>query len=92
MRRFKLDITLAFKKLSLTNGDEAQLSVTNSAMKKLIMGLIANGYLTTEEMATYVISQLKLCDKQNLPHVLPENVLHKLNETYHTVSNGGTDV
>ncbi len=54
----------------------------------MIIELIAQGYLTTEEMATYVISQLKICDKQNLPYVLPENVLKKLNETYQTVNNG----
>lgn len=87
-----MDITLAFKKLSLTNGDEITLSIAPSAMQKMINELIAQGYLTTEEMATYVISQLKICDKQNLPYVLPENVLKKLNETYQTVNNGGENV
>lgn len=87
-----MDITLAFKKLSLTNGDEVTLSIASSAMQKMIIELIAQGYLTTEEMATYVISQLKLCDKQNLPYVLPENVLKKLNETYQTVNKGGENV
>lgn len=87
-----MDITLAFKKMSLTNGDEIKLSVAHSAMQKMIMELIASGYLTTEELATYVISQLKLCDKQNLAHVLPQNVLNKLNETYQVVINGGTNV
>lgn len=87
-----MDITLAFKKLSLTNGDEITLSIAPSAMQKMIIELIAQGYLTTEEMATYVINQLKICDKQNLPYVLPENVLKKLNETYQTVNNGGKNV
>lgn len=87
-----MDITLAFKKLSLTNGDEITLSIAPSAMQKMIIELIAQGYLTTEEMATYVISQLKICDKQNLPYVLPENVLKKLNEIYQTVNNGGENV
>lgn len=87
-----MDITLAFKKLSLTNGDEITLSIAPSAMQKMIIELIAQGYLTTEEMATYVIRQLKICDKQNLPYVLPENVLKKLNETYQTVNNGGENV
>ena len=87
-----MDITLTFKKLSLTNGDEITLSIAPSAMQKMIIELIAQGYLTTEEMATYVISQLKICDKQNLPYVLPENVLKKLNETYQTVNNGGGNV
>lgn len=87
-----MDITLAFKKLSLSNGDEITLSIASSAMKKMIIELIAQGYLTTEELATYVISQLKLCDKQNLPYVLPENVLKKLNETYQAVNNGGENV
>jgi hypothetical protein len=92
MRNHKLDITLAFKKLSLTNGDEITLSIAPSSMQKMIMELIANGYLTTEELATYVISQLKLCDKQNLAYVLPQNVLNKLNETYLTVINGDQNV
>ncbi|KAA5927828.1 MULTISPECIES: hypothetical protein [Pantoea] len=87
-----MDITLAFKKLSLTNGDEITLSIAPSAMQKMIIELIAQGYLTTEEMATYVTSQLKICDKRNLPYVLPENVLKKLNETYQTVNNGGGNV
>ncbi|ADP12326.1 hypothetical protein EJP617_26450 [Erwinia sp. Ejp617] len=83
-----MDITLAFKKLSLTNGDEITLSIAPSAMDKMILELTDNGYLTTEEMATYVISQIKNCDKRNLPYVLPESVLKKLNETYQTVNNG----
>ncbi|MDN8598659.1 hypothetical protein Q0A17_04380 [Citrobacter sp. S2-9] len=87
-----MNITLAFKKLSLTNGDEITLSIAPSAMQKMIIELIAQGYLTTEELATYVISQLRICDKQNLPYVLPENVLKKLNETYQAVNNGGRNV
>lgn len=87
-----MNITLAFKKLSLTNGDEITLSIAPSAMQKMIIELIAQGYLTTEELATYVISQLRICDKQNLPYVLPENVLKKLNETYQAVNNGGGNV
>ncbi|MDF7681537.1 hypothetical protein PT300_13450 [Enterobacteriaceae bacterium ESL0689] len=87
-----MDITLAFKKLSLTNGNEITLSITPGAMRKMIIELITQGYLTTEELATYVISQLKICDKRNLSYVLPENVLKKLNETYQTVNNGGENV
>lgn len=87
-----MDIKLAFKKMSLTNGDEITLSIAPSAMQKMIMELIASGYLSTEEMAIYVIGQLKLCDKENLSHVLPENVLNKLNETYQTVITGGENV
>lgn len=83
-----MDITLAFKKMSLTNGDEITLSIAPSSMQKMIIQLIDNGYLTAEEMATYVISQLKICDKRNLRYVLPENVLNELNETYQTVNNG----
>lgn len=84
-----MDITLAFQKLSLVNGDEITLSIAPGAMQKMIVELIAQGYLTTEEMATYVISQVRICDKQNLPYVLSENVLKKLNETYQAVNNGG---
>lgn len=83
-----MNITLAFKKLSLTNGDEITLSIAPSAMQKMVNELIAQGYLTTEEMATYVINQLKACDKQNLQYVLPEEVLNKLNATYQAVNNG----
>lgn len=84
-----MDITLSFKKLSLTNGDEITLSIAPSAMQKMINELIAQGYLTTEEMATCVINQLKICDKKNLQYVLPEDVMNNLNETYQTVNNGG---
>lgn len=87
-----MKITLAFKELSLTNGDEITLSIASSAMQKMIIELIAKGYLTTEEMATYIINQLKLCDKRNLQYVLPENVLNKLNETYQAVNNGSENV
>lgn len=57
-----LDIILAFKKLSLTNGDEVTLNIAASAMQKMITELIATGYLTTEEMAIYTIGQLKICE------------------------------
>lgn len=87
-----MDIKLAFKKLSLTNGDEAHLSITNSAMQKLIVELIASGYLTTEELAIYTIGQLKLCDQQNLNHVLPEAVINKLISTYESVKKGENNV
>lgn len=87
-----MDITVAFKKLSLTNGDEVTLSIAPSAMQKVIIELIAQGYLTTEDLAAHVISQLKICDKRNLQYVLPENVLNKLNETYQAVNNGGKNV
>ncbi|EOW6510829.1 hypothetical protein ACOZXQ_000548 [Cronobacter malonaticus] len=83
-----MDINLSFKKLSLTNGDEVTLSISPSAMQKMIIELIAQGYLTTEELVTYAISQIKICDKRNLPYVLPENVLNKLNEAYQAISNG----
>jgi Mn-dependent DtxR family transcriptional regulator len=78
--------------MSLTNGDEIKLSIAPSAMQKMIMELIATGYLTTEELAVYVIGQLKLCDAENLSHVLPQNVMNKLNETYQAAINGGNNV
>lgn len=83
-----MDITLAFKKLTLVNGDEITLSIASSAMKKMIMELVANGYLTTEELIILSIGQLKLCDQQHLDLVLPENVLKKLNTTFDSVKNG----
>lgn len=83
-----MDITITFKKLSLTNGDAITLSIAPSSMKIMITELIDNGYLTTEEMANYVIRQLENCDKQSIQYVLAENVLNKLNETYQTVNNG----
>ncbi|HDT2074316.1 TPA: hypothetical protein RCG84_000423 [Enterobacter roggenkampii] len=87
-----MDITLAFKQLSLVNGDEITLSIAPSAMKKMIMELVANGYLTTEELIILSIGQLKLCDKRHREHVLPEIVLNKLNQTYQAVNNGGENV
>lgn len=83
-----MDITLAFKKLSLVNGDEITLSIAPSAMKKMIMELVANGYLTTEELIILSISQIKICDTKHLEQVLPENILQKLNTTFETVKNG----
>ncbi|RYM66034.1 hypothetical protein BSQ98_09880 [Serratia liquefaciens] len=83
-----MDITLAFKKLSLTNGDEVTLSIAPSAMRKMIMELLANGYLTTEELAIYMIGQLEVCDQKSLYHVLPENIAKKLITTYESVKNG----
>ncbi|HEY4437646.1 MAG TPA: hypothetical protein VGN40_15965 [Lelliottia sp.] len=83
-----MDITLAFKKLTLVNGDEITLSIAPNAMKKMIMDLVANGYLTTEELIILSIGQLKLCDQQHLDLVLPENVLKKLNTTFDSVKNG----
>lgn len=87
-----MEIKLAFKKMSLKNGDEITLSLSPSAMQKMIMELIASGYLTTEELAAYIIGQLKICDSQNINHVLPENVMNKLIETYQATITGGNNV
>lgn len=83
-----MDINLAFKNLNLVNGEEVVISITPSAMNKMVMELVANGYLTTEELIILAIGQLKLCDRKNLDHVLHENVLNKLSETYESVKNG----
>lgn len=87
-----MDITCDFKTMTLTNGDEVTLSITHSAMKKMVMGLVANGYLTTEELIILAISQIKLSDRKHLDLVLPELVLNKLNETFKSVKNGETHV
>ena len=83
-----MDITLAFKKLSLTNGDVITLSIAHSAMRKMIMDLVANGYLSTEDLIIFAIGQVKLCDRKNLEHVLPDNVLKKLTEAFESVKEG----
>jgi hypothetical protein len=88
MRSHELDITLAFKKLSLTNGDVVTLSIAHSAMRKMIMDLVANGYLSTEDLIIFAIGQVKLCDRKNLEHVLPDNVLKKLTEAFESVKEG----
>ncbi|UAN55382.1 hypothetical protein [Serratia sp. JSRIV004] len=87
-----MDITLAFKKLSLTNGDEVTLSIAHSTMQKMIFRLIDKGYLTTEELVDYIIAQLKNCDQQSLDHVLPEPVMSKLMKAYESVKNGENHV
>jgi len=83
-----MDITLGFKKLSLINGEEVTVSIAPSAMKKMIMGLLSNGYLTTEDLAIYMTEQLSICDNQSLKHVLPEDTAKKLISTYESVKNG----
>ncbi|WP_460208416.1 hypothetical protein [Klebsiella oxytoca] len=87
-----MEINLDFKKMVLNNGEEITLSITHSAMKKMVMGLVANGYLTTEELIIMAIGQIKLSDKKHLDHVLPEIVLKKLNETFETVKDGENHV
>ncbi|UAN43875.1 hypothetical protein KGP17_15425 [Serratia sp. JSRIV001] len=87
-----MDITLAFKKLSLTSGDEITLSIAHSTMQKMILRLIDAGYLTPEELADYIIAQLKNCDQQSLEHVLPESVMNKLTKSYESVKNGDNHV
>lgn len=87
-----MEINLDFKKMVLNNGEEITLSITHSAMKKMVMGLVANGYLTTEELIILAIGQIKLSDKKHLDLVLPELVLKKLNETFESVKNGETHV
>lgn len=83
-----MDITLAFKKLALVNGEEAVISIAPSAMKKMVMDLVANGYLSTEDLIIFAISQVKLCDRKNLENVLPDNVLKKLTEAFESVKEG----
>lgn len=87
-----MDITLAFRKLSLINGEQLTLSISPSVMQKMILELVANGYLTTEELIIYAIGQVKLCDQNHLEHVLPESVLKKLNATYESAKNGENHV
>ncbi len=88
----KLDITLGFKKLSLINGENVTLSIAPSAMKKMIMELLSEGYLTTEDLAIYIIEQLSVCDSESLNHVLPEDTAKKLISTYESVKNGEDNV
>lgn len=83
-----MDINLAFKQLTLVSGEEVTLSIAPSAMKKMVMDLVANGYLTTEDLIILAIGQLKLCDRKHLDHVLPEIVLNKLTQTVESVKNG----
>lgn len=83
-----MDITLAFKKLALVNGEEVVISIAPSAMKKIVMDLVANGYLSTEDLIIFAIGQVKLCDRKNLEHVLPDNVLKKLTEAFESVKEG----
>jgi len=52
------------------------------------MDLVANGYLSTEDLIIFAIGQVKLCDRKNLEHVLPDNVLKKLTETFESVKEG----
>ncbi|HEF0022016.1 TPA: hypothetical protein R8G79_000938 [Citrobacter amalonaticus] len=87
-----MDINITFKKLSLTNGDELTLSIAPSAMKKMVLDLVASGHLTTEELIILSIGQVKLSDQAHLEHVLPPNVLKKLNETFESVRNGEKNV
>lgn len=83
-----MDINLAFKQLTLVSGEEVTLSIASSAMKKMVMDLVANGYLTTEDLIILAIGQLKLCDRKHIDHVLPEIVLNKLTQTFESVKNG----
>lgn len=87
-----MNITLAFKKLSLTNGDEVTLSIAPSEMQKVIIELLANGYLTTEDLVSYIIGQLQVCDQVSLSHVLPETIINQLITTYESVKNGEDNV
>lgn len=83
-----MDINLAFKALTLVSGEEVTISIAPKAMKKMVMDLVANGYLTTEELIILAIGQVKLCDRKNLEHVLPDNVLKKLTEAFESVKEG----
>ncbi|CAI1528700.1 Uncharacterised protein [Serratia quinivorans] len=87
-----MNITLDFKKMSLTNGSEITLSIAPSAMQKMIIELLANGYLTTEDLVTYIIGQLQVCDQVSLSHVLPEAIINRLITTYESVKNGEDNV
>ncbi|MDZ7320716.1 hypothetical protein N4G41_03615 [Kosakonia sacchari] len=83
-----MNINLTFKSLTLINGEEVTLSISHGSMKKMIMDLVANGYLTTEELIILAIGQIKLCDRNHIDHVLPENLLKKLNKTFESVMGG----
>jgi len=84
----QMDITLAFKELNLVNGEQAVISIAPNAMRKMVMDLVANGYLTTEDLIIFAIGQLKLCDQKHLDLVLSDNVLKKLTDTFESVKNG----
>lgn len=87
-----MNITLSFKSMSLTNEGEVTLSIAPSAMQKMIMELLANGYLTTEDLVVFIIGQLKVCDQISLSHVLPETIINQLTTTYESVKNGEDNV
>lgn len=83
-----ISIAVPFKRISLENGEKALLTVTTKNISEVMQELVATNNLTVEELAILVIGQLKLCDRENLPHVLPEPVMKKLVSTYNTIKEG----
>ncbi len=83
-----MNISIRFKKLSLINGDEVEISIAPSAMTDTFTNLIQDGYITVEDLIHQAIRQLEICDCQHLGKVLPEETYNKLIKTYESVKNG----
>lgn len=87
-----MNISIRFKKLSLINGEEVEISISPSAMTDVFTTLIEQGYITVEDLIQLSIQQLEICDSQHLEKVLSEENLKKLLSTYGSVKNGDNHV
>lgn len=70
------------------SADENLLTVSLSVtdLQWLAESLVTQNHLTVSMLIEIIISQLKYCDRTNLMHVLPENMMAKLNDIYAEVS------
>ncbi|CAI1515015.1 Uncharacterised protein [Serratia quinivorans] len=65
---------------------QAIITTSNNAVISTIKDLVEVGFITTEDLLSLVVEQVRNCDAISLRHVLPNAVLNELVTTHQSIS------
>ncbi|MGO3396009.1 MAG: hypothetical protein ACTINL_05875 [Serratia proteamaculans] len=65
---------------------QAIITTSSDAVISTVKDLVEVGFITTEDLLSLVVEQVKNCDAISLRHVLPNAVLNELVTTHKSIS------
>lgn len=65
---------------------QAIITTSNTAIISTVRDLVEVGFITTEDLLSLVVEQVRNCDAISLRHVLPNAVLNELITTHKSIS------
>ncbi|WP_454889382.1 hypothetical protein [Serratia quinivorans] len=65
---------------------QAIITTSSNAVISTVKDLVEVGFITTEDLLSLVVEQVKNCDAISLRHVLPNAVLNELVTTHKSIS------